>query len=127
MGSTVLVDDDIKRGREALQALGEAGVRPKVAFWCFRPESSDWRFVIALPALKQQGPLQTYQKVQRILDQQHIELPVWRVAVLSTDDPVARWARQRVAGTTGDVRSTGSMVDDTIIEDAYIYGPDSSS
>lgn len=127
MASAALVDEDIEQGRKALQALGEAGVRPRAAFWRFTPESSDWRFVIALPTLRQRGWLRVYEQVQRILQRQHVELPVWRISLLSTDDPVARWARQRVEGMTGDVRSTGNMVDDTVIEDAYIYSSDTST
>ena len=124
MASAALVDDDIERGREAFRALAKAGVRPRAAFWRYAPESSDWRFVVALPAVRQQGTRRWYEQVQRILRQQGVELPVWRITLLGTGDPVARWARQRVQGMIGDVRSTGNMVDNTVIEDAYIYGHD---
>jgi hypothetical protein len=121
MGSATLVDEDIKRGREALQALDDAGVRPGAAFWRYWPESSDWRFVVALPAFNQDGPLRVYDQVQRILKQRQVELPVWRITVLSTQDPVARWAKDRVRGARSDVRSSTGVVDDTLVEDAYIY------
>jgi hypothetical protein len=77
--------------------------------------------VVALPTVDQQGPRRVYEQVQRILKQQHIELPVWRITLLSTEDPLARWAQHRVRGALADVRSTGSVVDNTIVEDAYIY------
>ena len=121
MASTVLVDEDIKRGRQTLQALDDAGVRPKAAFWRYLPESSDWRFVVALPTFNQDGPLRVYDQVRRILKQRQIELPVWRITVLGTDDPVARWARRRVRGARVDVRSSTGAADDTLVEDAYIY------
>ena len=123
MASTPLVDEDIKRGRNAVRALSRAGVNPRAAFWRFTPESADWRLVLALPTLRQEGPLRVYEQLQRILKRQHVELPVWRITLLGTDDPLARWARQRVQGMANDVRSTGNLVDDALIEDAYIYGP----
>ena len=121
MASQVLVDEDIKRGRDALEALDNAGEKPKAAFWRYRPESLDWRFVVALPSFRHEGPLRTYERVQRILKRRKIELPIWRITVLSTDDPQARWAKGRVQEAQADVRSSTNVVDDTVIEDAYIY------
>jgi hypothetical protein len=121
MGSAALVDEDIERGREVLNALDDAGFRPGPAFWRYRPESSDWRFVVALPAIARQEPLHVYDQVQRLLSRRNIELPLWRITLLSTDDPLARWARERVRGAFSDTRSSTSFVDDSFIEDAYIY------
>lgn len=121
MASAALVEDDIKRGREALQALSTSGVRPQAAFWYSSADSSDWRFVIAMPALSQHGPRKVYERIQRILKQKHVDLPVWRITLTSTDDPLARWAHDRVAGARGDVRSSGNTVNSTTITDAYIY------
>jgi hypothetical protein len=120
MASTALVTEDIERGREALEALREAGVRPKTAFWSSVPSSSDWRLFMSVPTLNQEGPRRIYERIQRIFKEGEIKIPVWRVTLISTDDPLARWARDRVRLATGDVRSTGDYVEDQI-QDAYIY------
>ena len=121
MAQTALVEDDIERGRKVLRALSTSGVRPRAAFWYSTPDSSDWKFVIATPAVGHDGPRKAYEQVQRILKAKHVDLPVWRITLTSTDDPLARWARARVEGAQADVRSTGNTVNSTTITDAYIY------
>lgn len=121
MASAALVDDDIKRGREVLQALSTSGVRPQTAFWYASTDSPEWRFVIAMPGVSQDGPRKVYERVQRILKRKHVDLPVWRITLTPVNDPLARWAHDRVAGAPGDVRSSGNTVNSTTITDAYIY------
>lgn len=127
MAQAALVSDDIERGRSVLRALSTSGVRPRAAFWYSTSESPDWKFVIAMPSVGQKGPRRFYERVQRILKEKHVDLPVWRITLTSTDDPLARWARARVAGARGDVRSTGNIVNSTAITDAYIYGSPSAA
>ncbi len=123
MAPTTLVNEDIERGRAAVEALDEAGVRPRAAFWRYTPESSDWRLVIALPTVNREGPRSGYEQVQRILKRKQVELPVWRITLLSTDDPLSMWAAQRARqmGHEPGVRSSSNVVDDTLVEDTYIY------
>ena len=121
MASATLVSEDIARGRSAFVALDHAGVHPQSVFWRYFPESSDWRFVVALPTVKQDGPRLLYEQIRRILSQHRVELPLWRIMLLSTDDPLAHWAQDRVRSAMSDVRSTGEIVDNTVVDDAYIY------
>lgn len=121
MATITLVKEDIERGREALRALDEAGIRPRAAFWRYWPESSDWRFVVALPTFDREGPKRAYEQVQRVLQKGRVDLPLWRISVLSTDDPLAIWATHQAHRAGEDVRSSSSVADNDFIEDAYIY------
>ena len=117
MASRALVEGDIERGRKAYDALSKAetSIRPKIAFWRYNPESTDWKFTVAVPAFTTDGPLRAYTLVDRVFRKSHIDLPLWRVSVLSTEDSLARWARDRVKHAQRDV------VDDSVLDGAYIY------
>src|SRR5437867_3762068 len=95
MAPTILVDD-IERGTKVLKALDDAGFRARAAFWQYAPESSDWRLVIALPAVDLNGPRSVYETLRRILSKKKIDIPLWRITALSTDHPLVHWAQGQI-------------------------------
>lgn len=125
MASEVLVDADIDRGRRVLEALDSTGLRARAAFWRYAHESSDWRLVIALPTVDLRGTRSVYERLGRLLKKSDIDIPLWRITVVSTGDPLTRWARLQIKKTDPEVvglrSSSNTAIGDAAIEDAYIY------
>lgn len=64
MDKTALVGMDMEGGERLLNALDEAGINVHVALWIYLPEPDEWRFMIALPLVDQEGPKKAYTLVR---------------------------------------------------------------
>ena len=127
MAKTALVESDIEDGRKLLDELKKIDPHFLVrsAFWLYRPETFDWRLFIATPLVDQRGPAVTYTDVQGAL--RSLAKPFWismqDISVVSPSDKLVKLMNKAVQvprGVSG-VRFARTRVDDTYIEDAYIY------
>lgn len=127
MVKTSLVESDIESGRRLLDELKniDADFLVQAAFWFFRPEVLEWRLFIATPLVNQRGPASAYTDVQFAL--RSLPGPSWisiqDVSVVSPEDKLVKVIRKAVhipIGANG-VRLARTRVDDTYIEDAYVY------
>jgi hypothetical protein len=57
MAAAVLVERQIEDGERIVKALEEDEIPIAAAFWLSRPESGDWRLVIATPLVDEKGLL----------------------------------------------------------------------
>jgi hypothetical protein len=93
MDQALLVGPDIEVGRDAVAVLDASGLKPVVALMAMFPEYSDWRFVIASPALDQEKPLKAHIQVAKALRGEFVSrLPI--TMVLPTKDPFIRDLRK---------------------------------
>jgi hypothetical protein len=127
MVKTSLVETDIAEGRRLIAALNQINSHFQVqaAFWLYRPEVMEWRFMIATPLIDQKGPFNAYTDVQRILRTivPPLSISMQDISVVSSHDKLVKVLKKVVhipPGTPG-VRFGRSRVDDTYIEDAYLY------
>jgi hypothetical protein len=127
MVKTSLVESDIESGRRLLDELNQLDARflVQAAFWFFRPEVLEWRLFIATPLVDQKGPAFAYTDVQFAL--RSLAEPSWisiqDISVVSPADKLVKVIRKAVQIPLGakGVRLARTRVDDTYIEDAYIY------
>jgi hypothetical protein len=127
MVNASLVESDIEDGRKLLGELRKIGSHFLVrsAFWLFRPEAFDWRLFIATPLVDQRGPASAYTDIQGAL--RSLSKPLWismqDISVVSPNDKLVK-VMKKVAhipvGRNG-IRLARTRVDDTYIEDAYVY------
>jgi hypothetical protein len=122
-----LVESDIEDGRKLLDELKKIDPHFLVrsAFWLYRAETFDWRLFIATPLVDQRGPVSAYTDVQGAL--RSLPSRPWismqDISVVSPNDKLVKLMNKAVQiprGASG-IRFARTRLDDTYIEDAYIY------
>ena len=133
MVKTSLVEADLIAGWRLLLRLhippkNLALFRVKATFWLYYSESEEWRLVIATPLVDEKGPLDTYSRLQAVLQQilfeiQPADLYLQNIAVIGACDPLVKALRRAMNSTSkvSYVRLTRSLVGGTYVEDAYVY------
>lgn len=116
----------ISAGAELIRRLDETRFIVSASLWLYIPEINGWRFIIASPEVKTQGPKKAYKQVQSVIfkmpdDQPKIQLK--DVTAIDSNDPLV--SLLRVAVRTGDgvsgIRLTHNVINGVLIEDAYVY------
>ena|SRR5438093_1224754 len=124
MASTVLVSEDLEKGRDVVRALDKEGVSVSSAFWLRDPDAETFRLVLALPKAKEEGPKAAYQVVREALERQRIDFRIWHIDVVSPDDETTTLVRRMVttpSDAIAGLRFTHNVINNTLIEDAYVY------
>jgi hypothetical protein len=124
MATAVLVNDDIEKGREVVKALDAEGVGVTSAFWIRDAETENFRLVLAMPKADADGPLATYKVVREALERRRVDFRIWHLDVVPTTDETTTLLRRAVptsAGTIGGIRFSHNVVDNKLVEDAYVY------
>jgi len=118
-----LVNLDIKRGSELLDALDHAKLKVTVALLVYLPEYEDWRLVVSARRFDSLDPRDAYRLLHDSLAAVGFtpeKTPT--VMILPMTDPFIRDLRQ--LGKTKSVegmRLGGQMIGDRFIQDAYVY------
>lgn len=127
MAETELVAADIASGERAVRALDSENAELRSAFWFYERDASEYRLVLALPAVDREGPEAGYRLVQRVLTKHHVPLPLRRVVVVGVNTSLPKGIR-RVVGVISDTdddairaRLGRRIVDGLTIDDAYVY------
>lgn len=127
MVKTSSVETDIADGRRLIAALMQMNshFHVQAAFWLYRPEAMEWRLVVATPLVDKRGPFNAYSEIQGILRTiaPPLSISMQDISVVSPDDKlvsVLRKAANIPPGAPG-VRVGRSRVDDTYVDDAYVY------
>jgi hypothetical protein len=125
MASETLVSTDIEKGRQVVRALDQRGVEVRSAFWYYLPDSGDWRLILALPLVDREGQRVGYERVQQTLvHEKQTGLPLSRISVVGSADLLPRAIASAITTppkALADIRFTHNVVDNVLIEDAYIY------
>ena len=127
MVETDLVNDDIAKGFKAVEALDRDGVDVRSALWLHVPDVSEYRLVLALSVVDREGPDAGYRVVQRSFKKHQVELPLRRVSVVQTSEPLLRGIHRSVGnvGPDGELDSEARLgpqvIDGFVIDDAWIY------
>jgi hypothetical protein len=116
----------ISAGEELIRRLDETRFIVSASLWLYIPEINAWRFIIASPEVRTQGPRIAYKQIQSVISKMPEEqprIPLKDVTVLDSNDPFV--SLLRVTMRTGDgisgIRFTHNVINGVLIEDAYIY------
>lgn len=132
MAEEVLVKESISRemisaGKRLAYHLVNTDIPIDALLWLYVPESNAWRFIVASPEVKINGPKSVYHKIRSRME----EMPpsdgeevAWDdIVVVDSNDPLIKLLRQAI--TTGQaisgIRFSRNVVNGVLIEDAYIY------
>lgn len=127
MVKTSLVESDIAQGRQLIEALKniQSHFQVQAAFWLNRPEVMEWRLFIATPLVDQRGPFDTYTHVQNVLrtNPKPPSISMQEISVVSPNDKLVKVVRKAAAipPNAPGIRFGRTRIDDTYIEDAYVY------
>ena len=132
MVKTSLVESDIEDGRKLLNELRKTDSQFSVphflvrsAFWLYRAEAFDWRLFIATPLVDQRGPASAYTDVQGVLRSlaKPLRISLQDISVVSPNDKLVKVMKKAAHVPTGfgGARLARTRVNDTYIEDAYVY------
>jgi hypothetical protein len=131
MVKEIVVKDSLSRemivaGAELTRRLDEAHLVVDAALWQYDPENNFWRFIVASPDVKAQGPKKVYKKVQSVIskmegDQDGISLK--DITVFDSKDAFIQLLRSglRTVDEISHIRVIQGVIKGVPIGDAYIY------
>jgi hypothetical protein len=122
----MLTNEMIKAGEQLIRLLDQAHLAVNAALWLYIPESNIWRFVVASPQAKTDGPKKIYQRIQSILSKRDRERPAIElrdISVVRNDDPLVALLRIaiRTNGDISGIRFSKNTINGRFIEDTFIY------
>ena len=126
MATTTLVSQEIEEGKRLIDALNAANLSVDSALWIYAPEPETWRLMLTSPLYDRKGPLKTYEEILSVFRQVKPDLKIdWTgIVAVSPKHELIKGLRQlqqhwklNLAGK----RLTNNLVNQTWIEDAYIY------
>lgn len=124
MDKPTLVENDYRAGEALVRDLDQVGVKVEAAFWLFLSEPNEWRLCLALTDVSDKGPRKAYEIIQERLEQLHLEgLSLRNISLLTPDDNLVKLLRSaiRTGPAIAGIRFTGNVINNVLIEDAYIY------
>lgn len=123
MATTILVDDMIKAGEALVEALDDANVEVRSAFWFYDREDEDWQLIVGMPLVDEAGPARAYEVIRGVLKQLGLPLFLRQISVRSPKDELVDLIRQGLPTPPGihSMRVMRSAIRSVPIEDVFIY------
>ncbi len=125
MATTVLVERDIQEGKDLIEALDKTEFKVDASLWFYSSDSDEWRLLIASPFVEENGPRKSYGFIRSVLAQPSPPsgISLKNVSVLSPKNQLIKLLKTEIS--TGPdiagIRFTRNVINNTLIEDAYIY------
>ena len=124
MDKAALVNIDIQRGAEIVDALEGAKVRVGVALWVHLSEYEDWRLVVSARRFDAMDLRDAYGLIHDRLEEAGVTLEKTPpVMILPMSDSFIKELR-RIFGKAKSVegrRPGGQLIGDRFVQDAYVY------
>ncbi len=125
MVKTALVEYDINEGKKLVEELDKTNFKVQAALWFYIADSDEWRLYIASPFVEKHGPKKSYDFIQTVLAKfsPSAEISLKDISVLSPSHDLIKLIRSAIKtghGISG-IRFTKNVINNTLIEDAYIY------
>lgn len=122
----ILTKEMIEAGSYLTRLLDEHKLNVQASLWMYLVDSNNWRFIIATPESRTDGPKRIYTKIQSVLSKMPSPISIIAlkdVSVLDTNDPLISLLKKAIKtkqDTTG-IRFSKNTIDGHFIEDSYIY------
>ena len=124
MDKTALVEWDIQDGKDLIEALDKTEFKVDASLWFYSSDSDEWRLLIASPFVEENGPRKSYGFIRSVLTQPSPPsgISLKNVSVLSPKNQLIKLLKTAIS--TGPdmagIRFTRNVINNTLIEDAYI-------
>jgi hypothetical protein len=121
----VLVEDDIKIGREILTALDNAQILTTGLLWLYVAELEEWQLLIASSLVDRKGPRSAFMEFWKVLQRADLlqRAPLRRISLVTQNDKLVM-ALRRAYGPSkfvSEFRITSAYVGNLFLDEAYIY------
>jgi hypothetical protein len=120
----LLSEQMISAGAKLIDKLDNSSCRVKAAFWMFLPEEKTWKFIIASPLVKEEGPRKYYKRIvdaNKEADGNIISLN--DISVSDVDNQLIQLLKFAIS--TGDsisnIRFSKNTINGVFIDDTHIY------
>jgi hypothetical protein len=119
--------DSMKRGGEELtRKLDEANWPVVASFWYFVREHNRWNLIVASPKVLSDGPMASYEAVNRALGALHDDFAsLESITVVPPSHDLVRTLASAVPTASGSaisgIRFSNKAINGRFIDDAYLY------
>jgi hypothetical protein len=126
MDKTALVEIDMEGGERLLRALDEMGLDVHAALWFYLSDPDEWRFIVSLPLVDQEGHRKAYTVIQSELKKltPPPRISLKSISAVGLDHHLIQPLRM-AAHMYPDVMNgkwfTRTVINNVFIEAAYIY------
>lgn len=125
MVKAALVEKDIDEGKRLIEELDKTDFQVQAALWFYLVDSDEWRLLVASPFVEKEGPRKSYNFIQTVLAKLSppSEISVKDISVISPSNDLIKLIRSaiRIGPGISGIRFTRNVINNTLIEDAYIY------
>ena len=129
MDPTAMVSElNLREGRKAVDALREAGIPLRYAFWGYFGDSQEYRLVLPTDAVERRGPMAVYAEIQKTFTAKQIRIPLHLITVVRTAEPLGQLGRNALRmAKPFNVTSTGggSLISNdalnVTVDTRYVY------
>src|SRR5574340_116741 len=126
MAPKLLVETAIRRGERLLKTLDQRGVKVDAALWAYNTESEQYQLVIASFDVDALGARPLYAQIQDALESLPADqrVPFRDITATSPRRGVVATLAKAIrtpADAIDSIRITGNVINQELIEDAYIY------
>ena len=126
MATATLVNYELEEGQRLIDALKAGGISGDSALWIYSSEKEKWQLMLTSNLYDRQGPLKAYDEILSVFRQVQPELKIdWTALVaVSPKHELIQSLRELQKVWNLDLsgrRMTNNMMNNMLIEDAYIY------
>ena len=122
----LLSDQMILAGAKLIEKLDDSSCQVKAAFWMFFPEEKIWKFILASPLVKKEGPRKYYKRIVDVDKEVGAEdniISLNDISVLDVDNQLVQLLKFAIS--TGDsisnTRFSKNTINGVFIDDTHIY------
>ena len=129
MDPTAMVSElNFKEGKKAVDALREAGIPLRHAFWGYFGDSQEYRLVLPTDAVERRGPMAVYAEIQKTFTAKQIKIPLHLISVVRAAEPLGqlglnalRMAKPFTVTSTGGGSLVSNDVLNVTVDTRYVY------
>ena len=122
----LLSEQMIVAGAKLIDKLDNSSCRVKAAFWMFLPEEKTWKFILASPLVKEEGPRKYYKRIVDANKKAEAEgniISLNDISVSDVDNQLIQLLKFAIS--TGDsianIRFSKNTINGVFIDDTHIY------
>ena len=119
---------NLREGRKAVEALREAGIPLRYAFWGYFGDSQEYRLVLPTDAVERRGPMAVYAEIQKTFTAKQIKIPLHLISVVRAAEPLGqlgvnalRMAKPFTVTSTGGGSLVSNDVLNVTVDTRYVY------